>query len=279
MKFFKYSLSFIFFVTYLMSFSQQNMYLDENNKVIDFEIYKKKCNSFLYKCNLKYSDKIQVFTMRQLYKFGKLNSQENYQIRLLVNRATKQNYNPNKTLIIYLKDTIVGLSYSMKNIQLKTELAVSRFPDRNYIPFNYKSSKKGYIRGRNSYDFNQKKCKKEFIKYNIDVVYFYHRNFEYKHDTKNFTFHKIPVPLKNFLFKNNNTGYVVLKPDGYYFYYNSIKEKKLKELLNSNWKEYIDDFKRVKKNSHVKKRKGFFNAIEYKYSSSFQCYSKTYSEY
>jgi len=280
MKFFKYSLVYIFFVTSFMSFSQQKIYLDENNKVIDFENYNIKCNSFLYKCNLKDSDTIQFYTMRQLYKFGKLNSLENNQVRLLVNRATKQNYNPNKTLIIYLKDTIVGLSYNKRIIQFHRKIMASHYPDKVYDSPNSKNSYDlMYNRFRNNYDLNQKKCKRQYAKYNIDVVYFYYRNFEYKNETKNFTFHKIPLPLKNFLFKNNNTGYVILKPDGSYFYYNSIKEKKLKELLKSNWKEYIDDYKWIKENLSVKIDKGFFKSIEYKYSSSFQCYSRTASGY
>ena len=278
MKFFKYSLVYIFFVTSFMSFSQQKIYLDENNKVIDFENYNKKCNSFLYKCNLKDSDTIQFYTMRQLYKFGKLNSIENNQVRLLVNRTTKQNYNPNKTLIIYLKDTIIGLSYYKKRKQLSREIILSPNKDHGILKYK-KPDYSWYNYVRRKYDSNQKKCKRQYAKYNIDVVYFYYRNFEYKNETKNFTFHKIPLPLKNFLFKNNNTGYVILKPDGSYFYYNSIKEKKLKELLKSNWKEYIDDYKWIKENLSVKIDKGFFKSIEYKYSSSFQCYSRTASGY
>ena len=259
--------------------------LDEANKAIDSITYKKKCNSLLYDCQMIKTDSLIVLTMTQNYEFGKLNSLENTQVRNLLYRATKQKYNPNKTLIIYLKDTIVGFEYHLKK-RVNYKVNYRNFVDSTYYGNNTYYGIKAYDdmyefenKFRRRYDKNQKECKKKYEKYNVEAVYFYYRNFDYTYQPKNFTFHKIPTSLKRFLFKKNNTGYVILKPNGNYFYYGSMKENKLKELLKNNWKPFIDEYNSIKENLPEKLKKGFFKGIEYKYTSNYHCYCRTLSGY
>lgn len=278
----------IFYLFFSIAFTcisqnKESVYLllDENNNTIDFETYKKKCNSFLYDCKLIDRDSIQVYAMQQNYEFGKLKEYESNQIRNLISNISGENYDDNKSLIIYLKDTIVGFSYYYDRSLFQRKKMDSMFPKRSYFKNSESDLKYRYYSKRKRYDTNQKKCKKQFDKYSVEIIYFYNRNFEYDYKPKNHTFYKIPLSLKKVLFKNNDTGYAILKPNGNYFFYNNLNEKKLKELLKNDWQEYITEYNSIKESLPKKADKGFFKNIEHVYIPfpKYQCYCKTYSEY
>lgn len=236
-----YQIGILFFCC--LTYSQNNspkyaLYLDEYKQSIDQETYSKKCNSFMFNCQNELKDSIVIHSLELLFEFGKLDSIENLQVRNLFKKSTGLKYSKNKNLILILRDSIIdnkneaydsiALSKSNKNFVSNMELINSK---------------------RKTFDKNQKKCTQKFKNYDLNVIYYTRRNFNYLYETKYFKTYKIPKPVNFIFFKRSHYGYVILKPDGNYFYYKFLNEEILRDLLQNDWTEYIIQLNEAKKNN------------------------------
>lgn len=256
---------FIFLSLISIGFSQSKteyaVFLNEENQVIDATTFYKMKNSFLYGSRKIQKDSVTIFSIIQFYKFGKLDSIENSQTRQLLDRATNRTFSKDKIIIISFKDSIMGYSEYVKRLDSIGE-------SKNFKP-NI-SSEKVFYSYRKKFDIGQKKCRKRFEKYDFEIVYFYRHNRGYDYQTKNFEFLQISSPLRALFFNRSHGGYVILKPDGNYFYYNRLKEDMVKDLLENDWKPYIKDYTNAKEQLLYSKI-GFFEALD-----DFQSITKTF---
>ena len=241
MRFYQLGILFFCCLTYSQNnFPKYALYLDENKQSIDRETYSKKCNSFIYNCQNKLRDTIVIHSLELLFEFGKLDSIENSQVRNLFERSTGLKYSRNRNLILILRDSIIDNNYENND-----SISTSETNESLGISMKIYNSK------RKIFDKNQKKCRLKFKDYNLDVIYYYNKNFNYLYQPKHFQAFKIPKSVSFIFFNKSNYGYVILKPDGNYFYYKFLNEEILKDLLNNNWDEYIHQLNNAKKNNLI----------------------------
>lgn len=239
MRFYQIGILFFCYLTYSQNNSPKYaLYLDENKQSIDQETYSKKCNSFIYNCENKLRDSVIIHSLELLFEFGKLDSIENSQVRNLFEKSTGSKYSRNRNLILILRDSIIDNNYENND-----SISTSETNKSYGIRMKINNSK------RKTFDKNQKKCKQKFKDYNLDVIYYYNKNFNYSYQPKHFQAFKIPKPVSFIFFNKSNYGYVILKPDGNYFFYKFLNEEILKDLLSNNWDEYIHQLNKAKKSN------------------------------
>ncbi|MGR7813636.1 hypothetical protein [Lacinutrix undariae] len=247
-----------FLITLLVSstlFSQNkskvNIFLNENIQQVESSLYFRKCNTFLYHCSKKENDSLILNTMYPNYKFGKLDASTNSQIKILLSRTTQHKDFNNKTLIITYTDSLLGyeqlketppreININGKNTTLTYDLEV-------------------YNEQRELFDKTQKKCIKRTEKLDVLPLYFFKTNVDYTRTNENFKWHKIPRALNSVFFKNES-GLLILKPDGNYFIYRQLPEEFVFDMLKKDWTGYTTDYKLAESNL-LNMPNGFFKDI------------------
>ena len=220
--------------------SKNNLYFNENLENISVVEYLKKSTSFLYGTIKTENSSSTINRLIERYKFGKLDSLQNFQIRNYLAKKHNNNQLKSKTIIISHKDTIYGfdeLPYHAKKYHIKTKS-------------NYNSL-------RNKFDVNQKHNNKRLSKLSIVPLYCYSYNKGNNYASRHYKMNKISPALMPVFFKSGS-GVVILKPDGKYFFYKYITEKYVQELLEKDdWNKFINAYKVAKVNL-LTKPNGFF---------------------
>lgn len=231
---------------YCQNKSKVNIFLDENLKPINEASFNEKTNSFIYTSRSYNNDSLAVHQITNLIKFGKLDSITNYQIRMLLQRDSKNNTITDKDLILTFRDTLYGFNTHSNFANL------SNWDIKNKIKH---------------YDNIQKKCIKRDRKDNYERFYFYNVNKEYNYQPKNFSWIKSSIILNNLLF-NNQSSMLILKANGEYFYFLEIYEKYVIELIKAeNWDLFINEYE-IAKNTLSKVRFGKLKKLHMTYEDA-----------
>jgi hypothetical protein len=224
------------FYSYSQVQSKQTIFLNEELEQIDNITYAEQVLKSIYKEVIITKDSVIIKRLQKTYDFGSFNETELSQVHnILKKHLNIKDFD--KNIILILKDSLLGYTHYANAIQRRNKL------DKTDL-----ISKKDYLKRMKNYDSKQKKCKKFATKNNAIPIYTYLKDSDYTFKPKHHTNYKIPDIIKSVFFKNVKNGHIILKPNGQYFYYNRLTEHLLKKMLNSDWTEYIANFKRVKEN-------------------------------
>ena len=217
---------------YCQNKSKVNIFLDENLNVINEERFNQKQESFLYFSQQFINDTLTVHRIFDIMKFGKFDTAENAQIRMLLERDSRQQDLKDQQLILTFRDTLSGFDNHLKNYK---PTALTKAPTKLFVKEKIKT-----------YDKNQQKCIKKDLKNNYRRLYLYNVNKGYDYNPEHFTWHKSSPVLRQILF-DNRPSMLILKPNGEYFYFAEVLEKLVIEVLESdNWMPFINDYKTAK---------------------------------
>lgn len=262
--------------------SQSIIYLDENIKMIDSVQFANKCKNRILKC-LEYSkDTLTIKKVLPKHSFGKINTDEFNQIRLIFEKKTNKKISNKNSLLIVYKDTLFSYNEAKEKYQnyiaeIKEEIAkkpqtifvrirmnngfrFSKFPLYDFDTFHAKRNKL------------LEKCRKKIEKKSTSSL-FYVFNSSKKEGTD---FRKIDWIKDTGIFKNKfftiigNYRILILKPSGDYFLSDGyLSNEKLNSLLkNDDWSQYINDLKKSL-NSNSVYGFGFFDTYTYNKHSKY----------
>ncbi len=203
-----------------------NAYFDEYGQSINVLNFSKKKSSFLYYSRTTKVDSINVHSLKENFKFGKLNEIENTQLRHYLAKHFSNKLLLKNTIILTYNDTIYGDNYRNRHC-----CAVEKRTDLSEI----------YFKNSAIYDKNQKRNQKYLAKKNASALYLYNYNKGFVYKTKYHTKHKKPEILAR-VFKTPKTGVIILKPNGQYFYYYSLIQEYVYNLIKKDWAPYIEDY-------------------------------------
>lgn len=251
---------FVAFFSLSSSFSQTNIYLDENLGLIDKATYNKKCDSFLFNCQTIKNDSMTGYLVFENYKFGKLNTEDYQQVLGVLKRDSEILELDNKTLIITYRDNLLNhLHYRQMH------------PNHQITKDNYHIKAKEYIS-------DQKKCIEKATSNNRVRLYFYRSFAGYFYDTETFNWKQMSQLLNKLFFYNNQDSMLILKPNGHYFYFTEINQKFILELLDTNdWTPYIEALENAK-TKNTKTPKGLLKNLRInslnssKKNNKYKCY-------
>jgi hypothetical protein len=218
-------------------FSQSPIYIDENMKTIDSEIYKIKCHSFVLKCLSIKTDSLNINKVVYKFKFGKTDSLGYSQIRKLLLENNSQKIDANAYLMISYNDTIFDFKASKKSF----ERHVNQHKTATHDKFNkesYRSNTKYWIK-------KQTKCRKKFKKLGGETFYVFNYDYGYRKENPENNLIKDSRLFKNAFFKSiNSTNFLLIKPDGEYFISGGhLSDSLLKKLLkNKDWTRFKFDW-------------------------------------
>ena len=238
-------------------YSQKNktpLYIDENAQLISMIDYYEKCNSFLFKCSKREQDSLLINSTHQLFKFGKLTTKENSQLRNFLKAKTSDINFLNKAIVINHIEVLKGYDEAVKFIKTDTLHRSNYFNEKIYNKIN------------KNLDLYKKKCSKKVHKLNANVVNTYSSNNKYIFVPKYYKWIKAKF-LSNVFFNKKN-GIIVLKPNGEYFLNQGyINNDYIKILLSDdNWDNYKKEYQ-VALNNLAKKRTNFFKNKKFKNKS------------
>lgn len=231
----------ILFISSLNLFSQKEIYLDEDLNPINPTNFSALSKTHLYQTQTINTDSIIIKKLDYNYEFGKLSEIELKQTQNLIQKEFGIK-DFNKNIIISYIDTIQGFEEFNKNIEARKLLDQS-----DIITF------KEYEKARKRYDKQQKKCIKYTNKENSIPLYTFTFNNNYIYKTTNHKKLKISNALRSIFFKSKKSGFVILKPDGNFFYYRHLTQDYVSKFLNENWTRYIMDIEVSKKSLYPKK--------------------------
>lgn len=216
------------------TFSQSikdTIYLDYQMQAITKYEYTSLSRHHLYQKSKIVNDSVIINKLEYNYEFSKLSNEELTQVKHLLKKQFNVD-SSNKTILFTYSDTIYGVN----------EFITKREARRIYDQLNFNTKKK-YLLKRKEYDRRQKRCKKYAKKHNIIPIYSYSFNNNFSYNTEHHKKQKISKSLANIFFKNKRLGYVILKPNGYLFYYRYLTQYYLDKILNEDWDTYINDYK------------------------------------
>ncbi|MFP4846057.1 hypothetical protein [Winogradskyella sp. PE311] len=221
---------FLFTIFSLLSFSQNNnkveIYLDENSNEINEEEYKIKLATSVYseKTDIKNDNILNRLSLN--YEIGQFNTEEFQHIKNSIKNQLSQ-VDFEKNIILIYQDTLKGVND--KNLSLENSFDIS-----------------DYLKQKKKYDSKQNKCKRFARKNNAEAYHIYSEAINYDYNSKNYQTHQITESLKHKLFKNESYGVIIIKTNGDYFYYKQLNQLQVDKMLNSDWSNYIMDFKSFK---------------------------------
>lgn len=177
--------------------SKDTIYIDEDNKIINSEIFKDKILSEYYYANLYETDENFYGKLQWTHFIGKLNQLQKAQ--LFQELKIKHQVDTSKVMVIHYLDTLKS----------KTELKRSTY---------YEENRNQHI-NHETYPEQHQQCLKKFKKrQNTNVYHFY--NYQNNHQTtiKNLIWHQDSNKrFKSFFKKNNEISHtIIILPDGYY---------------------------------------------------------------
>jgi hypothetical protein len=233
----KYAFVFLLFLP-IFCFSQETekdeIYLDENLKPIDFtEFYSKNLSFLFFKTKTK-KDSVTINMLHRNYKLGTFNEEELSQIKLFL-KSNYKNQNPNnKNIILSFRDILYSYQ-SLKDTRDSLHLAHNHKEKDDFTSYRYNDL-------RNDFDRQQKKCNKNYSKYNIETYYFYRKKLNFNFNYKNVSWHKIPRFFETLFFSRQHSSVVIIKPNGQYFYYHRMPEKFIKQILKKDISQIINTY-------------------------------------
>ncbi|WGD34146.1 hypothetical protein [Olleya sp. YS] len=209
-------------------------FLDINLNPITENEFHVKSNSNLYQANYIVNDSIIINKLEYRYEFGELSATELSQTQYLLKKQFGD-LDFKKNIIISYIDTLYGYN----------ELVNNTFVRRMY-DFSSNSTLKDYNTRRDQFDKQQKKCSKYAKKENFIALYTYGvmNNFTYK--SKNHKKQKLSKALISKFFKHKKGGFVILKPDGNFFYYRYLSQDYVTKFLNESWTKFKNDIETAK---------------------------------
>lgn len=226
-----------------ISYSQNNVnfniYLDENNNQIDELTYSTRVLKNIYRENIINKDTVIVKKLRKLYEFDSLNSIELKQVQNILHKYLDV-MDFNKNIILVYRDSLLGFN----------DFRASFNQIKEYDALDVDSEKE-FLKRRNRYDSEQKKCKKFIRKNNVSVVYTYSEKINFNYEPDNYKNQKLPSVLKSIFFDGKKRGTVILKPNGEFFFYSYLTQKQVQRMLNNDWQSYIKDYNLVMSDESV----------------------------
>ena len=231
-------LIFLLFSSCLFSQNEEKqvVFLDGDQNIIsqiDFDI---KSKSNLYQIETSTKNGIIINQLIYKYEFGKLSNIELEQTKLLLKKQFQIDDFEKNIIVTYI-DTLYGFEEYIKNIEARKLL------DESSI-----TSLSEYTDRREKFDKQQKKCKKYSKKENTIPVYSYSYNNNFIMNSKEHKKHKIWEPLKSIFFKKRKSGFIILKPDGNFFFYKYLTQEYVTKFLNEDWEKYINDIEATRTN-------------------------------
>jgi len=258
-------IKFFFFNCFILLFthklySQEIVFLDENNHPIDRVTYKKKCSEYIIKCQEYVTDSIIVNKALYKYSFGKKTSTEYHQIRNLLMRNSRQVIDSNETILVKFYDSI----FSYSTIKRNRETHVIKYHlDSNGIPEYYRKqienyTQKDYENSRNKWVKQRNKCIKKFeSKYNTSIFHVYKYSEVNPAIYKDFLWIEDNGVFKNVFFQiMRHYDFLVIKSDGEFFLSGShLSDARLKQLLSDlDWTLIKNDWD---KSTQTKTKSGY----------------------
>jgi len=241
MKIINFFIIFTIVTNSVLSQNKTRIYLDQNNNPITNFVFENKLKCKIFQNQLHFKDSLIINKLEYRYEFDSIPQQQKQHFKHLL-KSYFNHIDTNQTTVIAYIDSIQGFQ------ELKNSLTTKIIIDQAFIK-NYKE----YKLSRNKYDKLQKKCQKYSKKNKINTLYTYSYNnnftFKIKHHKKQI----LPLSLKNTLFKNKTNGFVILKPNGHFFYYKYLTEEMLTLLIHQNWDNYIADLSHARINPLLNK--------------------------
>lgn len=236
----------------LFLLSQNNsklIYLDEHYNEVDSLTYKKKCNSYFYKCLDYKKDSLTLKKVLYAYSFGKLEQTELNQIKSILKSDSNISISDDESIIIHFKDTLTGYPDFLKTQEMRVKALQKQFPDIQLEPHD----EKFYQTRINSWIKSQKKFINKYSKrFPVRFLYIYNFDKEGLKNYKNFEWIKDNQGIvKNRFFKiSNNHKLVLIKPNGNYFLIGGdFKPDNMRKLLKyEDWSTYLNNYELYKTN-------------------------------
>ena len=251
------------------SFSQQEVYIDENMKEITKSIYLEKCNAYIFKCLNYKTDSLIVNKVLYKYSFGNITTFEANQVRLLLMQKSKSEIDSNSIIIVKYRDTL----FDFNTLKIKQDKLIKSHRltnnGNNSTSINHKHKplkEKRYLKNHYRYIKNQKKCVETAEKkYKTKVFYVYHFDLGHNKVFPELNWIKDNSFIKNKFFNIRNVYQtLILKPNGNYFLNGSIlsNNRLISILTSSNWSNLIKDWKNSAYTNHIDGL-GFFKRESY----------------
>ncbi len=211
-----------------------NIYLNEGFKTIEIEEFKRKKKSYLFYERIKQTDSATLHILKPTEVFGNLNDsifnnfKKNYNL----------NINNNETLIIHFVDTLFGYKEFRK---YKKPYHIYRMTNGDTVQMRI--SLRMYYKQRMVFDKAIKKCYQEAKKSNIKHLHLYETDLNDTYIYQNVIWHKINPELHDLFFKQNS-GVLIIKPNGNFFKYTEIPKSRIKSILEfKDWNILINDYR------------------------------------
>lgn len=227
----------------VVSQTKIRVYLDQNNNPISNFVFENKLKCEIFQNQIHFKDSLIINKLEYRYEFDSIPKQKLQQFKHLLKSYFK-NIDTNQTTVITYIDTIQGFN------ELKNSLTTKIVTDQAYVTDNNQ-----YKLSRNKYDKLQKKCQKFSKKNKINTLYTYSYDNNFTFKTKHHKKQVLPLSLKYTLFKNKTSGFIILRPNGHFFYYKYITQDMLTRLIHENWDNYKTDLSYARTNPLLNKIK------------------------
>lgn len=263
MKAIQYFNFILLFILPNISLSQNEIFVDENNNKISFEILKKKCEAEMFYCLTYSTDSLTINKIHRKHYFGKLPENQFLELKKLLGISNQEKELDNYFLT--LADTLYN---NKERLQLHNQHILKHNEElkkdsTNTIRIQHaklteKRLDKKYTRAVKKY----KKCRKKILeKFNSDIYVLYtydkdylknHNGFNWKNDSISF--------IENLKFSTSvNASTMIIKTNGEYYVGCCYNNKNQFEMLlkNKNWNMIKADYN-ASINSLSKRGIGFF---------------------
>ncbi len=220
-------------------FSQEEIYMDENLKVIDSVTFTKKCRAYVFNCKVYETDSIKVNKVLNKFSFGKLYPNQFLELKQFLEKQSNSNIETNNVIAIVYRDSLLGYHESLerqkRNFDIEKQRLINSLPfkitkeqlgHRLHVP-----TKKEYEKRIRKYAKEQQKCQ-TWVEKKLNTKLFYTYSYDVNYPKYNPSIWlKDSGTLKNTFFKVfKQYSTIILKPNGEYF--SSIAPLSIADLQN-----------------------------------------------